>query len=245
MHHLDTACRTWLRHGAFAGMVALGMAAAAPADAASSFAADASGLLTIAGIASSGEAAISDLIVTGSAALVDSEALGGAVFSGTVDFFGDGLDQAAAVSGTVAPPPGSASALYFTDGLLSLENTSSTDTFTVDFTFDYGLSASASVDDPTLEDAFATSTVLLSSALAIIVDETITADTVFGEPGGTLGDAITFSVTIAPAELEELFLTVDAEGAAVSAVPVPAALPLLASAFGILGVLGLRRRQTS
>lgn len=233
---LESVAIRWVACVGVAGF-GVGLASASPTHAAS-FSASAFGLLVIDDIATSGET-LEDLDILGSA-VNDSGALGGATADGSASFLGDGLDQEALVSGT-ATPSVIASAFYFTDGDLTLENNSVSETFTVSFTFDYALTASANAGN--LEDAFAVAAVQLSTLTSLVVYEVLVADTLFGEPGGFISDGLSFEVSVGPGETQDLFLLVDAEGTAVSAVPAPAALPLAATALAVLGAVGARRRK--
>jgi len=234
---------------ALAATTALAVATATPAHATATFAANASALLTITNITGANPGG--DLLLDGGAIVFDS----GASFTGALgtvaSAFGDAdfnpsdptsLNQQANATGTAEPSgvPGSeASAFYLTDGFLEIENTSTSDTYLIDFTLDWGVSASATFEKgEDKEDAFAEAIIDLSGDYDF--DALADADTLFDDAGEAVGGVESFSLTLAPGDFAELFLRVDAQGEAFS-VPVAGALPLMLAGLLGFGVVARRR----
>jgi hypothetical protein len=182
-----------------------------------------------------------DLVIEGESALFDqflsttANATADAPYTAAVQAadplalqVGDGLDQRAAASGSVFPPPaGSSEALARTNGLLFLDNRSMTETFRMGFELTYEWSLDVSLDDPGTEAARADVTLLLESlsggTLLGFFEEAVA-----GFSAGSRSDAGTFSgeLVLAPLDFDELGLVADATGAT-TAVPEPSSLMLL------------------
>ena len=210
-----------------------------------------SGTLTIEAI-TGGD--LSELLIEGQSSVFDTDALesgealaeaDGVTLPEELTEFGvgDSIDVLALASGEAGPGAGSADSFFFGDGFLDIFNQSTSATFTIDFLFDYTLSALALVDDPVAEFAFGLSALSLiaDSVDDVLVDEIVEANTDFALSGGTVSDVLSFSLMVAPGESDLLTLTADADGSAVSegvaAVPAPSALALMA-----LGLVMMLRR---
>ena len=228
---------------------------AEPVRAAAIYSALASTTLTITSISNlTAPGTTGGMQIEGEASIFDSElfALGDAtaVANGDVDpvpattlGVGDSLDLLAIPSGDAGTAAGTgiASSFFFTEGLVTLENTSDTDTYEVAFTYDYAAAVGASVTDPVNEIASALSELSLSveSAVDPLVEELLEVDTDFGLPGGVVVDSLQFVLSFAPGDADSLSMLADAEGLAFSFAPEPMSLPTGLSLLG-LGLVALR-----
>ena len=228
---------------------------AEPVRAATIYAALASTTLTITSISNlTAPGTTGGMQIEGEASIFDSEmfALGDAtaLTNGDVDpgtattlGVGDSLDLLATATGDAGTAGGTgvATSFFFTEGLVTLENTSDTDTYEVAFTYDYSAATGASVTDPLNEIASALAALSLSveSAVDPLVEELIEADTDFGLPGDLVVDSLQFVLSFAPGDTDSLFMLADAEGFAVSFAPEPISLPTGLSLLG-LGLVALR-----
>ncbi|MDJ0738629.1 MAG: hypothetical protein QNJ91_02870 [Gammaproteobacteria bacterium] len=199
-----------------------------------------------------------DLLIEGEATVFDSGIL--AIGDATADAdgsatpaaattlaVGDDVDLLAVAFGDAgaAAAAGTADSFFFTDGAVTLDNTSATDTYEVAFVFDYAAAATALVDDAVSEFAFALAVLSLLSTTEIdpIVDLLLEADTDLGLPGGLVVDSINFTVTVAPGGGESLLLLADAEGFAVNVGAVALPMPTALLGAGLLA-LGMSRRRS-
>jgi hypothetical protein len=154
---------------------------------------------------------------------------------------GDGLDQVAGASGSVAPPPpGSSAALASTDGLIFFDNRSRSETFRVAFELRWAWSLDVALDDPGVESVHADVALLLESlsggTLFALLEEA-------AAPGST-SDSGTFlgELVLGPLDFDELGVVTDASGRA-SAVPEPSTLTLIAVAVAWASALRGRRAR--
>jgi hypothetical protein len=155
------------------------------------------------------------------------------------------LDHLAAAAGT-ADAPGTAEAFALTDGFLSFENVSFTDTFLILLRLDYELNAAAAVGDVTTEDAFSSAFVdVLSESSTIDFSSQVLADALLGPPLDADGGQLEFQLLVGPGESDTVFLSTFASGfaeAVPAAVPEASTVSLLFAAFL---ALGWRRRTHS
>jgi hypothetical protein len=152
-----------------------------------------------------------------------------------------GLDHLAAADGT-ADALGSAEAFVLTDGSLSFENTSSSDTFLVMLLLDFQLIAAAAVDDATTEDAFSSALLtLLSESPAIHFNSVVLADALLGPPSHADGGRLAFQLLVGPGASDSVFLSTSAIGfAGAREVPEPSTLSSMAL---LVALLALERRR--
>ena len=183
----------------------------------------------------------SSMIVDGSATATMLPAASAGWTFDSAGFGGDvALDLDASASGSVEPEDFfNLDVLAF--GTTTISNTSATDTVTFSFALNYSLSSSASVMNSALDDAFAFSGVELQIDGMTAAIFSTDADALLGPPSDTLAGVFEFSVMLAPGEDVELVLTADSSAYGVALVPVPAALPLMASA--LIGLAGVARRR--
>jgi hypothetical protein len=156
-----------------------------------------------------------------------------------------GLDHLAAAEGT-ADASGTAEAFALTDGFLSFENISLTDTFLILLRLEYQLNAAAAVGDVTTEDAFSSAFVdVLSFSSTIDFSSQVLADGLLGPPLDVDGGQQMFQLLVGPGESDTLFLSAFASGfaeAVPAAVPEASTVSLLLTGFL---ALGWRRRTHS
>jgi hypothetical protein len=158
---------------------------------------------------------------------------------------GDGTSQEANASGWAeAPPESFAYSEYLTDGaIFSFLNDSATDTFRIDFSFEYSYRVDPSVDDPLNEGAFAWIDIWITDYYFDIDFEIYEySDTDFG--GGLLEGSGTeyFSIILGPDEANELFVINDAFGGAGDVAPIPEPATMLLLGSGLAGLVGFRRK---
>ena len=205
--------------------------------------------LTISSISSdSGD--LDNLLIEGEANIVDSDAFNdgnaianadGAVFPDTTTVLGEGdaIEQTALVSSS-ANPGGIAEAIFLTDGFLSLENLSTSATFTIGLEFAYDITVSARVDNPIDEFAFALAEITLTSLDfdTIFEDILLSVDTDFNPLDNPIfaSDSQAFDIVLTPGQTESLFILADGESLslAFAAVPLPASSSLFALALVLL-----------
>lgn len=222
-----------------------------PAQSTALYDAVASATLTVDSIINTTGSGLGELLIQGQALVFDEDAVAvgdaTAVANGSVlpslplDLgIGDDIDLLAAVSGDAGATAGSGTsdAFFLTDGSVTLENQSATDTFEVAFTLAYAAAASALVDD--LINEFALSLAALSletTSGGTLLDEVIAADTVGGLPGDLVADSVSFTLMLTPGQTDAVFLLADAEGIAIAeaAVAEPATLGLMALGVALLG----------
>ena len=158
---------------------------------------------------------------------------------------GDGYVHETSASGTAdAPAPSRSFAFSLASGQVLVDNESSDVTVTVDFLLSYRLEASALIDEPAFEDAFAFADVQLnwepiSDTHDFFVD-TAASDDRFGDP--TLVDtSFAFSLVVLPGNVGNASLQTASSGNAdVSPIPEPGTPWLLG--LSVLG-LGLARNK--
>jgi hypothetical protein len=153
-----------------------------------------------------------------------------------------GLDHLAAADGT-ADVLGSAEAFVLTDGSLSFENASPSDTFLVMLLLDFQLIAAAAVDDAATEDAFSSALVtLLSESPAIDFNSVVLADALLGPPSHADGGQRVFQLFVGPGASDTVFLSTSAIGfGGAREVPEPSTLSSMALLVALLALERHRR----
>jgi len=162
---------------------------------------------------------------------------------------GDGTTQSVEVTTDADAPFGFAFAFAQSDGDIFLENTSSTDTYTVEFSAAWQLDAAMAIDDVftefALTDAIVTLETFDGSVPALVLEEELFAESDF-DPSPFMDsdmDTLAFSVTLGPGDFTFLFATADVISAAGSGfAPVPEPTTALLSLAGLVG-LALRRHR--
>jgi len=223
-----------------------------------SFSAQATSLLTVTGFADGVGTPIPkpvDLILEGDAFVFDEfeAATPGATASAAavaqllaVDPFdlmlGEGPSQDALVSGSaVYTSDATSDAVAQTDGLVFLDNASSTETYRVDFELSVSWLVDASVSD-IHESARSDISLLLASLSGGVLFELVEfADTLTGDGADGSSSIFSGSLTLAPGEFDELTMRTDAFGNA-RAVPEPSSALLIGLGLAWMGV---RRRRLS
>ncbi len=145
---------------------------------------------------------------------------------------------------------GSADAFAIADGLITIQNNSTTNTIRLDFVLNYALAALAVVDDAIGQYAVAYTNFSLQNSQSEdpIVEFFLEADTDTPDVDFSLADVVMFSIFIGPESFASLTLLSDVFGfvgsdveAAASAVP----LPSMAGLFALAAFFGLRRRRNA
>lgn len=157
---------------------------------------------------------------------------------------GEGLELGSSARTSAVGPSGLADAFTYTDGVLSLRNTSDT-RVRLDFALSFDLSATASAQAPQEEAAFSRAAIgVLSATHGALFRAAAEADTVFGPLADMILDSLAFSLRLRPQQTETLYLTADTEASAASlaTIPVPPALVLLLGGLGGLALLARRAR---
>ena len=199
-----------------------------------------------------------DLLISGDARVVDADAIvnGNAFADQFADAmvigndpnhldFNDGLSQQAIATGDATL--GLASSFAFTEGILEINNTSSTESYRVGFETDWSYLVETSITDPLTDFPSALSEIrLVSTMLGSLFDISVTASTLGGEFFSDMS-VFPFSVLLAPGESDVLTLTANAAGIA-TAGPAPAPVPepstLALMIIGLIGMALMRRRNT-
>ncbi len=219
--------------------------------------------LTITGAANSAGPLASkpnDLLISGDGRVVDADAtIFGNVFAdqfadamvmgnepNDLDF-NEGLSQQAIVTGEASM--GTAASFALTEGILEINNISSTENYNVDFEVDWSYLVETSITNPISEIATAISEIhLMSTNLGSLLDITVSSDSDFG--GGLFfnSSVFPFSVPLAPGESDVLTLTVNASGVAdaVTAAPntpVPEPSTFALMIIGLIGMALMRKRN--
>jgi hypothetical protein len=188
----------------------------------------------------------SDLSTTSDASVVDSNATffgnAFATASGQTPPDADGWFQESHATAT-ADLIGSAEALHSTRSLITLENISSINTLEVKFWTEFTASATASVNDPVIEDAYGRGRVSITSDLiGEIVSEEIIAQPLSGIADLPVDKNLVFSLVLGPGEGDEITSFVDAL-AETSSIPEPSTILLIGT--GLVGLAGLSRKLTN
>ncbi len=224
--------------------------------------------LTITGAANSSGTLTSkpnDLLISGDTRVIDADAIvsGNALADQFADAMvignnpnnldlNDSLSQQTIATGEAAM--GTATSFAFTQGLLSINNLSFTNSYTVNFVADWSYFVETSITNPISEFAFAISEIHLESlVLGSLLDITVSSDSDFG--GGLFSDmrAFPYSVLLAPGESDVLTLTVDAFGTgdasnATPNTPVPEPSTFALMLIGLIGMalrLGGKRQSSN
>lgn len=185
----------------------------------------------------------SNVGTTGAGAVANAEAIA-APAAGTTLAVGDTISVNAAVSGTTGAVPSSASSLGQVSALIDIFNFSDTETFTVDFSYSYKQTVSATVMDPARETAFVNSLVEILADSLLPGDSLLTSFLVATAPGSSdpdIDEGGTFSLTFAPLDSDTIRLSAASEGNA-AVVPLPPAALLLLSGLAAFAAPALRRR---
>ncbi|GJL66116.1 MAG: hypothetical protein NPIRA05_10870 [Nitrospirales bacterium] len=154
---------------------------------------------------------------------------------------GNGLSQQAIVTGEALM--GTALSLAFTQGILSINNFSQTESYTIDFEADWSYLVDANATHTNVQFATAVSEIFLESDRDhSVLDLTVSADSDF--MSGLLTDNGTqpFSIYLLPGESDVLNLTVNAAGVATATAPVPEPSTLVLFGLGLLGTVFMRWR---
>lgn len=154
-----------------------------------------------------------------------------------VSIAGSPTEQEASVAGSASPATGgsSSSALAANGLLFTVENPTDAP-LDVLFEFVYGAGVTASMTDPS-EAVGAIASILIGTIFS--GDVLDTGFDVTGNAQDSLGDTLSYTLTVDPFFFDGLFVDVSAEGIAVSGVPVPATLALLG--IGLMGFASRKR----
>lgn len=182
---------------------------------------------------------IEDGVASGAASAIVSPEASPPLFDLVPLSIGEGLSINLSVSGT-ADAIGFADALAAALGIIEIENFSATDTFEVFFDLMVSLSADASLDDPSFEDAFSIADVIIDTASGDVpFDDFVVADALFNFFDPDISSLSSFILVIGPNDFDDVFIDVVADGFAVA---IPEASDVAGFLFG-LGALGWLRRR--
>ncbi len=199
----------------------------------------------------------SDLVISGDARVIDADAIvnGNAFADQFADAlvvgldpnnldFNEGLSHLAIATGDATQ--GLASSFAFTEGILGINNTSSMESYQVDFLADWSYLVETSITDPINDVPSALSEIqLVSNILGSLLDISVTASTSGGDFFSEMS-ALPFSVLLGPGQSDVLTLTANAAGlatagAAPAPVPEPSTFALMI--IGLIGMALIRRRN--
>ena len=195
-----------------------------------------------------------ELLITGNAFVVDEDSIidknasadrfaGATVLGNPIGLsLTDGLSQQAVATGEAKL--GTAASFALTQGILSINNLSLTETYTIDFQTVFSYLVDTSVGNSNFKFATAVSEIFLGSDLnGSLLDHTVTSDSDLG--GGLFTDnaVLPFSISLGPGDSDNLSLTVNAAGIATAATPVPEPSTFGLFAIGLFGVALYQWRQ--
>ncbi len=198
-----------------------------------------------------------DLLISGDTRVIDADAIvsGNAFADQFADAIvigndpnnldlNDSLSQQAIATGNATL--GLASSFVFTEGILKIDNTSSTESYRVDFDTDWSYLVETTITDPINDFPSALSEIqlvstILGSLLAISVNTPSMGGAFFSEMS-----VLPFSVLLAPGQSDILTLTANAAGlatagAAPAPVPEPSTFALMI--IGLIGMALMRGRN--
>ncbi len=194
-----------------------------------------------------------DLLITGdTSAIAEESNVSGTGFADTLAAvmvigtrsnelgLSEGLSQQSVATGEARN--GTAASFAFTQGILSINNLSSTESYTIDFEVDWSYLAEANLTNAKREFSTAASDIFLESGQhGNIFDLTVSADSDLG--GGLFTDnhVLPFSISITPRASDVLTLTTKAAGATTAIAPIPEPSTLTLLGIGLLGLACMHR----
>ncbi len=201
-----------------------------------------------------------DLLISGEARVVDADTIvNGNVttdqFADAMVFgndpndldFNEGFSQQAIATGEVTQ--GTAVSFALTEGILGINNTSSTESYWVDFEVNWSYLVETSITDPINDFPSALSEIrLVSNIFGSLLDISKSTSSLGGDFFSDMS-VFPFSVSLAPGQSDVLTLTANASGIA-TASPAPAPVPEPSTfALMVIGLIGMafmhrRNRQT-
>lgn len=147
---------------------------------------------------------------------------------------GDVIDLSVTATGSTSSSFGEAESIAAVAAVLDIFNDSATDSYALSFDIRYRLSALAEVDQESSQSASAASFIEIGDdegGLSIL--DQLLVEAAFG-PASPAEDFTSVTLTLLPFASNSLHLSANAEGAAASVVPLPAAAWLFAAAlFGL------------
>ncbi len=133
----------------------------------------------------------------------------------------------------------------FSQGFLSIDNLSFTNSYTIDFKVDFSSLVDVEATNSDLQFAATESVITLESTLiGTVLDGTVSLDSDFGE--GLLTDEgnLLFSIHVAPGKSDVLILSAHTAGAATSVAPVPESSTLAIFGLGLLSTTLVQWRKS-
>lgn len=149
---------------------------------------------------------------------------------------GDVIDLGVTATGSTSASFGEAESIAAVAAVLDMFNDSATDSYALSFDIRYRLSALAEVDQESSQSASAASYIeIVDDQGGLSILDQLLVEAAFG-PASPAEDFTSVTLTLLPFASNSLQLAANADGAAASVVPLPAAMWLFAAAlFGLSG----------